>query len=158
MSENMLPCFSSVTHTMWARPTCAFLGLRLNFLSAVIAARPWVCLPPHDVITPPFAEWLNGSFWPGSVWRGYDGGDDDGGAAADARGVTLTPLLAPSPLTEEPSQQETLPEFWGWWGGASDLSQWTRTESKMYRTQTFLSVNPFCLMLSSFWNDCERRV
>lgn len=125
MSENMLPCFSSVTHIMVA--PVRFSGMHLKLLLPWPGLGFWMGRISSPSSTS--SRWMNDWRILAWFWRVYD---DHGGDA-----VGHEPPPPPSP---EESPQEEIPKFWGWWGGSPDLSQWTRTKSKMYRTQTFLSV------------------
>lgn len=68
----LLPCFSSVTHTMWWLPPNFSMGLNLNLLLRPIA---WRCYwtgrnyPPLHL--PPRPAWMNDDvalWWPGAGW------------------------------------------------------------------------------------------
>lgn len=51
---------------------------------------------------------------------------------------------------EEPSPQEKIQEFWGWWRGSPHLSQWRHAKSEMYRIiyLYFLLLFTLCLFHS----------
>lgn len=116
LSENVLPCLSSVTHTMVA--LCRCLAMNFNLLLP-----PWpdagVRITLSSSSTPP--RWMNEWCVRAWFWLVFDGGDDD----------------SPTP---EKSSQEKNQEYWGWWGGSPGLSQWRHAKSKMYRTQPFLYI------------------
>lgn len=122
LSENVLPCLSSVTHTMVA--LCRCLAMNLNLLLP-----PWpgvgvrITRPPF--INPPsLNEWMmrTGLILTGVWWWWW--------------------------CTPEKSSQEKNQEYWGWWGGSPGLSQWRHAKSKMYRTQTFLYITVCSVSIS----------
>lgn len=109
----------------------------------------WICCAVHSpggvterpklsIPTPPplgLVEWMTMPHCGGLVlladWWVVDVMADCGGAGAE----------------EEPSPQEKIQKFWGWWRGSPHLSQWRHAESEMYRIYTFFSsvVHTFSL-------------
>lgn len=128
----LLPCLSSVTHTMLA--LCRFLGTEFEIAAAAAVA---CCgLPnashslPHLHQPSLLNEWmtrlglvLTGVWWWWWWWW-----------------WSWCPWTSNPPPVPEKSSQEKNQEFWGWWGRSPDLSQWTSSKSKMYRTRIFLCL------------------
>lgn len=89
-----------------------------------------VSFPPSPSPTL-LAEWMNDTFGPGSDWCLV---------MMMVVVVILVSMNVKSPPVPEKSSQEQNQEFWGWWGRSPDLSQWTSSKSKMYRTRIFLCL------------------
>lgn len=142
----LLPCLSSVTHTMLA--LCRFLGTEFEIAAAAMACcghpNASHCLPhlqrpslPNErmsqlglVLTGVWWWWW---WWCWRWWWWWWWW---------CRCPWTSNTLPPFPVPEK-SSQEKKQEFWGWWGGSPDLSQWTSAKSKMYRTRIFLCL--FCV-------------
>lgn len=121
----LLPCFSSVTHTMWWLAPNFSDGAEFEFAAPSIRLAVLLNGPNLSTPTPPslgLVEWMTVSRCGGRCWL------TDG-------------LLVWCPVQrrshQRRSRKRSIQEFWGWWRGSPHLSQWRHAESEMYRIYTF---------------------
>lgn len=137
----LLPCFSSVTHTMWWLPPIFSDGAEFAFAAPSFLPFAWWCYWTGWIYPPlhlplGLVEWMTMS-------------GCDGRVLADALLVWWRIAAVPG-AEEEPSPQEKIQECWGWWRGSPHLSQWRHAKSEMYRIYTFFLSTVVNLLSHSF--------